>query len=233
MAALPTLVFPGLDGSVEMLTEFAAAVPPEFDVRLQPLPPQMAGYDDLVEHFDATIRETGPCAIVAESFSGPLAVQLAHAHPEQVALLTLVASFVASPRPYLLRAVPWRLVMRMPLPNAAARRMMLGSDATREQVASLQQVLRRADPAVLGGRLREVARVDVTNRWRELRCPALCLAARRDRLLATHDANALIAANPHAQAATIDGSHLLLATRPTECWREIVRFANQHQPASQ
>ena len=120
-------LLPGMHGTTEMFEPLRAALPSRFDVAPIGYPHDVAlGYDALLERL---VAPGVPFAIVAESFSGPLAIRFAAKRPEGLRALVLVSSFarcpVAAPRfaaPFL---VPrW---FRSPPPPFVIRALMLGA----------------------------------------------------------------------------------------------------------
>lgn len=83
---------------------FAQLAPVEYSVRILPLTDNASDYDDsLTDSIANRLREFGSCHLIAESFSGPIAIRIAALHPELVRQLTLVASVPKSPVPGIAR----------------------------------------------------------------------------------------------------------------------------------
>jgi pimeloyl-ACP methyl ester carboxylesterase len=62
-------------------------------------PDQTLSYDALLEVIEQQLRFEKEMVLIAESFSGPLAVRFAAAHPTRIKAVVLVASFVKLPVP--------------------------------------------------------------------------------------------------------------------------------------
>jgi pimeloyl-ACP methyl ester carboxylesterase len=65
----------------------------------------------------------GKPVIIAESFSGPLALALAERH--SVAALVFCNSFVVAPKSPALGWLPWPFLFKLPVPGFLLRRYML------------------------------------------------------------------------------------------------------------
>lgn len=221
---LPTFVLPGLDGGVRMLAEFRRVAPRTHDVSLIELPPGGVTYAELADHFSGMLAKVRDAVLIAESFSGPLAVTLASRYPESVACLVLVASFATSPVPRIAHCVPWRLVSRLPIPSFVARRYLLGRDCDRTLVADLQSAVRSVSADVLSGRLRQVMHCDVSEQLREIACPILYLRPSDDALVPRRCVDAVSHLRPDAEIRTLEGSHLILQTQPKQSWQTIADF---------
>jgi pimeloyl-ACP methyl ester carboxylesterase len=224
-----TLVFPGLDGGTRMLSRFRELAPLMHDVVLFELPTNLSSYKSLADHFADTVSEEGPCCLVAESFSGPLAVMLAAAHPQSVTSLILVASFVTSPVPPVARYLPWSIAFRLPFAPMAAQRLLLGPSCDSKLAQELRHAIGSVSSGVLAKRIRQIMRVDVRDVFRQLQCPIMYLRPSDDAIVPEHCVNLVQQLRPDTVIHTIDGPHLILETQPAEAWQEI---AGWHGPVS-
>src|ERR1700679_4387919 len=90
-----TLLLPGMDGTGRLFAAFQPLLAPALGARVCAFPPDRPlGYEQLLAEVDVP---SGPFAIVAESFSGPLGILLAARYAERVRALVLVATFARSP----------------------------------------------------------------------------------------------------------------------------------------
>lgn len=79
------LVLPGMDGTGDLLSDFVAALAPEIDANAVSYPADRAlGYDALSRITNDALPARGKCLLLAESFSGPVALRLAQAHPDRL-----------------------------------------------------------------------------------------------------------------------------------------------------
>jgi len=213
-----TLVLPGLDGSGLLLDRFQQLAPPTHNVEVRVLPDDpAAGYFELLDHFSDPVREFDRCVLIGESFSGPLAILLAHRFPEVVSHLVLVASFAVSPAPLLTPFIPWSLVFRLPLPSFVARRFLLGNDHD-DFLPKLRTAIRQASSATLSRRMHAVSNVDVRQQLGELSCPITYIRATQDVLVKDRSATTISEINDKVVIRRIDGPHLILQTQPEQSW---------------
>lgn len=79
------VILPGLDGTDLLLGRFVDLAPVDCRVKVLPLPDNPADdYESLAASVAERIRPMGPCHLIAESFSGPLAIRIAQRHPELI-----------------------------------------------------------------------------------------------------------------------------------------------------
>jgi len=186
--------------------------------------PHLSTYDELlplVSHVFSKVH--GPCVLVAESFSGPLAARLVKSAPDDLSALVLCASFVRSPVP-VPRRFGWliRPSMFSLTPKSARARMLLGDEPSANLEEALNDSLASVPASVLAGRARQILRCDETESLAEYQGPLVYLRATRDRLVGPGAAELVRFANPRAIVREIDGPHLLLQTRPKECFSAIL-----------
>ncbi len=221
------LLLPGLDGSGRLYAPLLDAGPRAFRPELLSYPPdQPLGYDDLV----ARVRERlprGRFVLVAESFSGPIAVRLAAERPPGLEALVLAATFLHSPLNALLHPIRglvgahfFGLVMPAPL----VRWFMAGTDAPDAIVREVQQAVAAVSPDVLAHRSAEALRVDVREDLARADVPVLLVAPTRDRLVRTDVADEVLAIRPDAEVALVDAPHMVLQRCPHASLARIEEF---------
>jgi pimeloyl-ACP methyl ester carboxylesterase len=222
------VLLPGLDGTGDLFRPLLDVVPACHRTRVLSYPADRASsYPDLFRLIETELEGDREIVLLAESFSGPLAVRFAAAHPDRVRAVVLCASFVRPPLPrWILRlAVPG--VFFVPPPAFVIRRLMLGRGAPDPLVRAVRAAIRRVSPRVLAGRLREVAGVDCAANLRECRAPMLYFAATNDRLVRRSAVDAVLAARADVTVGRVEGPHLLLQREPVRAWREIERFLDE------
>lgn len=213
------ILLPGMDGSGELLSDFAAALAPEFDASVIAYPPNVVmDYIALREHVRAKLPTDESFVIIAESFSGPIAIELAAGHPSGLAGLVLTNSFARRPR----AASGWRswLLGRMPHARVPAwfySRWLLGRWSSRSWRKRLRAAVAPLGRDVLRQRLRDVQQVDVLDLIAYIPCPLLVLRATHDRLVGRDSWLAMRDRSRHAVCIELQGPHLLLQAQPQAC----------------
>ena len=225
--AIRALVLPGLDGCAHLRAEFVAALAPEFAATVLAYPNDRAlDYDALTEWVRERLPTDAAFILIAESFSGPVAIRLAAARPDGLIGVVLAATFARAPRlaslHFLTRLLPLRA-----LPMLPAMSLMMGHWSTREWKQRLRAALAAVDPAVLRCRLLAAARVDVTGLVADIACPIVYLRAIRDRIVSADGWTTIRDRSHNAVCIAIDGPHMLLQARPLECAVAIKRKSDR------
>jgi pimeloyl-ACP methyl ester carboxylesterase len=225
------LLLPGIDGSGRLYGPLLAAGPRGFRPEVLSYPPDLPlGYDELV----ALVRPRlprGRFVLVAESFSGPIAVRLAAERPAGLAALVLAATFLHAPLNPLLHPVRGLVGARLfglPMPAPVVRWFMAGPDAPDGIVSLVQQAVAEVRAEVMAHRAAEALRVDAREDLVRVEVPILCIAPTRDRLIRTDVAGEILALRPDAEIAFLDSPHMVLQRRPQASLARIEEFLARH-----
>ena len=223
MAAL--VLLPGMDGTGRLLAGFARTMGVDCHVVAYPhdLP---LDYPALAAFVRERLPVNGPFVLLAESFSGPIALALAADAPPGLVALVLVCSFVTSPMPALVNAarhlIPW--VPLRPTPTRVLSRLLHGRFHTPETWQEFDETLRLVAETVLKTRVREVLGADLRHTLQHIKVPILYLQAGQDRLVWRKCARLIRQHHPATRVVTLDGPHFLLQTRPMEAATAIQHF---------
>jgi pimeloyl-ACP methyl ester carboxylesterase len=219
------ILLPGLDGTGELFEGLLRVIGKEWQVRLISYPvDRKMGYEELAGFVDEEITGEGDVVLVAESFSGPVAIRYAVEHPTRVRGLVLCASFVTSPVPSWLRWVVWSGLFRIRVPDYALRRWMVGRDAPPELVEAVRAAVRMVEPRVMAHRVREMLRLDCREALRRCAAPILYLRGDEDALVGDRCVRVVCSTRADVGLREIQGPHLLLQREPGRGWDEIEKF---------
>jgi len=214
------VLLPGLDGTAKLFNRFIAAAPPDVSLAALALPSEDLTYEQLADRIDSTLPE-GQIVLVAESFSGPLALALTERRI--FAGVVLCNSFVVAPRPWALRWLALPALFTLPLPDFLLRRYMVGAGADDALVRALAAAVASVPSAVLASRVRSVLTVDAMNAFARSAVPILYLRGTEDRLVPDSAVRGMAAAR-HFPIARVPGPHLLLQANPVGAWEAILPF---------
>lgn len=225
--SLTAVLLPGMDGSGEYRSEFAAALAPEIDSIAVSYPDRELSYRDL-EVFAREALPSRPYILVGESFSGPIAIALAASAPQGLLGVVLVCSFARSPAP--LPAFLRPMAVHFPLrrvPAWIAGKMLLGRYSTPEYRDKLSSSMARVGAAAWRARMRAVVSVDAIPQLRRIDVPILYLRASEDRVVPPAATDLVVRNAKHPQIADLEGPHFLLQVRPRESAAHVKAFAGR------
>ena len=218
------VLLPGMDGTGELFSQFVLLKPVDFDAAVVPLPQKPASYSDLERLIEPRIPGDVPFVILAESFSGPLAIRMAAKHPPNLRGLILCNSFAAPPRAACWKMLPWAAIFHIPPPNFVLRRYLAGDNASLSLLADIRRTLSNVPPQILASRLRTLLTGNSGDALRALDVPILYLRGTADRLITESAYRAIAEIVPSAKRRDIPGPHMLIQTRPAEVWQAITEF---------
>lgn len=224
---MEVVILPGLDGTARLHDAFCSRLG-ALGVRAHAIaypPDQPICYEAL----ECLVREQLPSAgrfiLLGESFSGPLAMQIAAYPPPGLVGLVLSTTFARAPVRALAPLAPFlRLAPARP-PEPLLSWFLLGPWATPDLRSALGAALRQVSPDVIRSRAAAALRVDVTALLPLVTLPVLQLVASHDRLLSRAAAAGPGRGFPDCRTVTVRGPHLLLQASSEPCAREVAAFA--------
>jgi pimeloyl-ACP methyl ester carboxylesterase len=222
------LLLPGMDGTGRLFRPFRDELPHDVWTKIVSYPlDRIMGYDALLPLVEGQVEPSVRHVVVAESFSGPLAVLYAHRRAADVAAVVLCASFVSNPLPRPLRWLP-RLacgpIFALSSPAIVLRTLLLDFSAPPQLVADLKEAIGTVKPCVLAARVRALASIDVRDELSQLGVPLLYVAGSRDRLVGQRGARQVKAAAPGVKVRVLDAPHLVLQMCPHGAAGAILKF---------
>jgi len=221
------VILPGLDGTARLLESFcsrlcALGVPARAIAYPTDRP---MGYMELEQLVRAQLPASAAFVLLGESFSGPVAVQIAADPPEGLKGLVLSTTFARQPVPGL---SPLAALVQFAPARPPVRLLswaLLGQWATPDLQSALAKALRLVSPDVVRARAAAALRVDVSGLLSTVRVPALQLVALQDRLLSPSAPRLLAASLPNCTTVMVPGPHLLLQASTERCAQEVAAFA--------
>ena len=222
------VLLPVMHGSGELFSEFMRTMPGQMHIEAPYYPGDASpSYDQLqamVEWFAPTSEDF---VLLAESYSTPLAIQYAATNPPTLKGLILCAGFATSP----IRG--WRklcvsliapLAFRLPLPEIAVSRFLVGPGAPDSLPTAVRAAIRSVKPAVLTERLRQIFAVDVRPALGKIAVPILYIQAQRDRLVGPSSLKEIQGIKPQIEFAQLEGPHLIIQREPQQSADIVARF---------
>lgn len=225
-SSMTIVILPGLDGTRALTSEVEARLCREHKVLALHYPPDLSGYDDI----QAWLTRALPVEdyiLIAQSFSGPLAIMIGATRPSNLKGIVFIASFAKSPRKvpaffaHALRGVP----VQSRLMAWLAQPMLMGKWANSAFTARFRESLSHVPASTLAARLQQVLRVNVVKEIDHIEVPYIYLQATRDRLVPARMAQDFY----HSTSAIkrIDGPHFLLQANPEDAAIHILSFTAQ------
>ncbi|TWU09217.1 haloalkane dehalogenase [Symmachiella macrocystis] len=225
------LLLPGLHGVGSLFPPFISAMPPHWTTRTFEYPlDAVRSYEDWTAKIRETLPEREPFVMVAESFSGPIAVKIAATPPPNLRALVLTGTFLSnpvSPLPKWLVRVAKPLLRIAPLPRLLLRRFLLSPDSPPELVQGVFQAVDLLPKTTMVDRIVSTSMVDVREDYRQLTVPTLVFVGLRERLIRPRAVAEFSRLRPDVQVVEIDAPHLIVESKPQESVAAIAQFLQQ------
>jgi pimeloyl-[acyl-carrier protein] methyl ester esterase len=222
---VPILLLPGMDGTGELLDELAAHLSQSRPVSVLSYPFDGPQSYHALTAYAAAKAPWDRFAVLGESFSGPIAIELAASDPRAAGLI-LASSFAGPPLPSLLAPFV-RLLSPAKAPAWIAEAALLGSTGTPELRARMRKLQAKLPARAIQARAAEALRADKQDRLRQVACPVLCLYGTRDRVTPMRCVRRIVEAQPRCQLRKVDAAHMLLETHAQEAARVIGAFCGE------
>jgi pimeloyl-[acyl-carrier protein] methyl ester esterase len=218
-------LLPGFDGTGELFGPLQAALGSEVVAKAIRYEAEHS-FEDYVDSV-ARILPRENAVLVAESFSGPVALSLLERYPARIKCAVLCASFAVSPFRSLTRIagyMPTFMFSPTFMQRTLLRRFCLNGACEDALVDQATAVIRCVPAATIQNRLQVLSGIDMTLLLPRITTPILYLQATHDRVVSDRLSRELTRALSRVSVQRIDGPHLLLQSRPAQCAAAISRF---------
>ena len=225
------VLLPGMDGTGNLFADFTEALASDNEALVLRYPLDVRqSYEQLSQLVQYHLPSSTPFVLVAESFSAPLAMQLAAEDKANLKGLVICSGFANSPVRGWLRS----LCLCLPSicfwiepPTSAIRCLLVGREASDSMVAAVRSAIRSVKPTVLAHRLRLTLTCDSRSALSGIKVPMLFIQPTEDRLVSSDCLKEMREVKPDAAVEWIQGPHLILQKRSNETAEVIGRFVQQ------
>ena len=223
------LVFmPGMDGTGLSFEPVLPFLPDGGKITIVRYPiDKFLSFEETLECAASQIPPDDPPIVIAESFSGPVAVKMIGTGRVKAKALILCATFTKTPRPFI-----WRVMrfLRLPMlikPDMPKRffRFVIGDDELIYKLLPLWKKIHSQVPArVMQHRLKIINEVDVTTWLVKIKIPCCYLQGVNDRVVPASCAEEIKKSAPFVEIRKINAPHFILQAEPKACLKAIADF---------
>jgi pimeloyl-[acyl-carrier protein] methyl ester esterase len=223
------LVFlPGLDGTGLTYGPLREAMPGNTRVTVVAYPTgEKLSFGELVQCAYKQLPRNKPLVLLAESFSGPITINLAASFPSHIKGIIFCATFMKFTRPFLLgptRYIPLALLLRKPIPDFLLYFLCGGRPFSDNLVPLFRQLEKLVKPEVVAHRIRMLNDIDVTSDARTLRLPCCYIQGAQDKLVPARCVVPFKKYLPGLIVKSVVGPHGILQAQPEKCAEIIMEF---------
>ncbi|VAW60328.1 hypothetical protein MNBD_GAMMA11-2573 [hydrothermal vent metagenome] len=214
------ILLPGMDGTGIMFEPFLERLSPENQVEVIAYPYDIAlSYKELVLYVQERLPENRDFVLLAESFSGPIAYEIAKTN-EKLRLVIFVASFIKPPGKLLslVKIVPLKFiasVLDSVLSSDFVLRALIGKLKTEYVLDLLKSALVKVSSDVMSCRIREMANLSkdvqgVINK-------SVYIQAISDNLVSSKHSDIIKNISNDFRIYRVEGSHFVLQVNAEKC----------------
>ncbi len=218
------LILPGLDGTGKLLRRFIQAAPDSVRCEAVIYDPHFITLDDFVSTVVTKLGCDDKIILIAESFSGPIATQVALRIPERIAAIIFATSFVQPPHKPLLSLTRFMPAFSFDIARAAlVKRFCLNGVGDENMIDEALAVVRALRSATIKRRFTVLDHLP-SGQAMQRDMPVLSLYAASDRLMTPSATSSIARTFAKTTCVAVEAPHFLLLTRAEECWHHIYKF---------
>lgn len=227
------IFLPGMDGTGISFEPFRRVLPQNIEIKVIQYPTnELLSFEETVQCAKEQIPYNHEEVIViAESFSGPVAIALVGSGQLKAKCLILCSTFARSPRPVLLKLLncfPLELFLKIPFPGVLFKYIIEGGEETAKIFLDMWQRIKVLVPAkVLVHRLNIINQVNVLECLPKIKIPCCYMQATSDRSVPASSLSDFVELIPDLKVVKIKGPHFILQAKPQASLFAILNFLDQ------
>ena len=214
------VLLPGMDGTGRLFASFIHALKQTIPCSVISYPPDLClGYAELTHYVRDRLPEDEPYVLLAESFSGPIAYDLAHLAAPGLHGIIFVASFLRRPNHLLglLPMLPLSVLLSIRPADVIIRHWMLSRESDQTQLQLFKDVLQSVSNKVLAHRLQQIRHLGFEPKL--ISVSVSYIQPLNDKLVGRENVRDFYTIQPDLKLIELNGPHFILQDRPQECAR--------------
>jgi len=218
------VLLPGLDGTGKLFTPLVEALPNSINIQIITYPTdKKQSYHELIEYVKQKLPKED-FILLAESFSGPIAYQIALSKPKQQKSLILVATFLENPRPLLLKLITRSRILALPIPNLLSRIFFLGFSVETKIIKLFNEAIKTISPSIIKYRLNEISKLKHDKQ--KIKLKTTYIQASNDKIVPTKSLKDWQLVCNDIDIFIVEGNHLILQENPLKCAEVITKVVD-------
>ena len=224
------VVLPGLDGTGELLSSFLAEAEGKFETHMVRFPKHKPFvYQQLFPCIREALPWGKPYSLLADSFSGHLALLFAEEQPQNLESIILCSSFFNNPAS---QTTWWNKVVgkdpcKPPFTKEFLKTFMFGEDCPDGLLDKAKEVFDSVPPEILEFRWNLAMKTETRRQLASSKKPILFMAGNQDSLLHEKHLADLALMQPNMEVLRLEAPHALLQRNPREAVAYVDAFVSQ------
>ncbi|MBL4658964.1 MAG: alpha/beta hydrolase [Alcanivoracaceae bacterium] len=220
------ILLPGMDGTGKLFTPLLKHLN-EYNCQVITLPQSGAQDYSTLTNYVKNKLPTGDFILIAESFSGSIAAQLAQQNLKNLKGIVFVATFLSSPNKHLLnlaKILPIKFLIKLPTARFFIKKLFLGDQAHNTLINQFIAAVNQVPTKVLKHRMKTMQSLKIHGFTHLL--PSIYIQPQSDKLVPNTKVLELQKTFKKIIIKRIEGPHFILQAMPEKCADIITTFIN-------
>ena len=211
------VLLPGMDGTGILFKPFLNVLAQDISTKVITYPcDKKLSYRELVSYVQTKLPKNTEFVLLAESFSGPIAYEIAKTENVNLKAIIFVASFIQPPNKLLAltKLLSFSFLIPKRLPDIVLK-LLLGRLASKQIYKLLNDALNKVKKEVLAFRITEMA--NLPKKTHADINKSIYIQAISDNLVSSKSATAISHVSKEFHIHRVEGSHFILQVNPEKC----------------
>lgn len=224
-------LLPGLDGTGELFSPIIPFLEDHFEVHVVRYKNEVT-FSEYAESAANQLPSNCSVSLIAESFSGPIAISLLARNDMNFLASVLSATFCKSPLPFLTQLskhVPEIMFRSNPISKTFLDLLVTGADSSLEVRNKVRELLNTVSPSQFQSRVNIINEVDVTQELKNIDVPLLYIQATKDKIVFEGSGTEIMKHANDLRIEKVEGSHMILQNQPEKCAELIISHVTSNK----
>ena len=217
-------LLPGLEGTGEFFSPIIPYLEKHFKIHVVRYTDEVTFNDYVNSALDQIPKDT-PISLVAESFSGLIAIALLESKNPNYRASVLSAAFCKSPLPFftkLSKYLPKWFFSSNAVSKALIDLLATGADATPDIRDKARELFDKGSSSQFQNRVNIINKVNLCRKLKKIKAPLLYIQATEDDIVLSDSGAKIKKRAKNIKMVRVKGSHLILQTQPEKCAELII-----------
>jgi len=224
-------LLPGLDGTGELFEPIIPYLEHKFEISIIAYSSQHS-FLKLVEYARSQLPSNNNISLVAESFSGPVAISMLAQDNVSFGPSVLCATFTKSPYKLLAdlaKHLPESVYDLDSINQIALDLFGINKTTTKDVRNQVLDALKKTGPKTLKARIKILSELDVSDEIANIQVPLLFIQAEQDKIVSKSTVHKQMLGFDNIRFASVKGPHLLMQANPQECANLIIEHVTSYK----
>jgi len=220
------ILLPGLDGTGELFQPLLDELPKHLKTLVITYPNNtLLTYKELTDLVISSLPQDERFILVAESFSGAIAYNIAQKKSKNLVSIIFVATFLNNPRPFisqLLVIVPFKYIFNLRSPKFLLKYIFFDLNVNFSVLTKLKKILNSIPSQIIIHRIKQI--IALKKPKIQIDMNVYYILAKKDKIIPKKSLVLFKSSFNKIEVYQVNGGHLILQSFPKECGSIIVNI---------